>query len=320
MRNMNHIEVNPFDLGFEMEAVPESWYGERGDEWQGETGRHHRDYVKWVQRSLNTILFPQLSVDGILGTRTRNSILRFQQSVGLAADGIVGSRTEQALVQAGAKQPPSVVAPSQPRPQQYPTPVTPATGQALRSKIIEIANSELVRWGNGQITETDPNIWPTLQDYWRTGVGYLPPDWRTRAWSAAFISWVMRRAGAGHAFKYSGAHTRYVAAAKGNRKEGNRNPFKAYRVTEVSPRPGDLVCRERKNKKGQWSGLTYDNVDDGKFRASHSDIVVRRESGKLFTIGGNVKDRVYLSRKGVSINQNGHITMPRYYAVIRVGA
>ena len=127
-----------------------------------------------------------------------------------------------------------------------------------------------------------------LEDYWRTGVGWLPSesDWWSRVpWSAAFISWVMRKAGAGRAFKYSSAHAVYIKAAKDNRIANNDNPFKAYRVSEVAPQVGDLVCKRRAG-----SGATYDNIRAG--MTTHCDIVTNVQPNRLMTIGGNVSNSV----------------------------
>lgn len=62
-----------------------SKYGYRGAE------------VKKVQQVLKNKGFYTGSVDGIYGTGTKNAVVRFQRSVGLAADGIVGNATLKAL-------------------------------------------------------------------------------------------------------------------------------------------------------------------------------------------------------------------------------
>ncbi len=76
-------------------------------EWEEEVNRSSRDYVRWVQSSLNKIMGLRLSVDGSIGTQTRSAIRSFQQRQGLRADGIVGSRTEAALIASGASPPPT---------------------------------------------------------------------------------------------------------------------------------------------------------------------------------------------------------------------
>lgn len=152
-----------------------------------------------------------------------------------------------------------------------------------------------------------------LEDYWKTGVGWLPdaPNWWSSVpWSAAFISWLMRKAGAGNAFRYSAGHAQYIKAAKENRLANNTNPFKAYRVDEVRPAAGELVCKSRSN-----SGATYDNIQPG--MATHCDVVTSIQPGQLITVGGNVADSVASTR--VAVDSNGFIQAPGYFAVIKVG-
>lgn len=81
----------------------------------GEVDRKSREYIRWVQASLNKMLGLQLAVDGISGSKTRSAIRSFQEQYGLAVDGIVGENTEKALIKAGAGQPPRISKPrSQP--------------------------------------------------------------------------------------------------------------------------------------------------------------------------------------------------------------
>jgi len=284
---------------------------------EDEVNRYSPDYICWVQQSLNQILSLQLAVDGIVGPMTRSATRHFQQQHGLGVDGVVGPQTEAALIAAGAGNPPGRGTLPLPLPGPVPP---PPTLQTLRAKAAQIAVQEWLRWGKGTIKESDSSIRPVLEGYWRTGVGSVPNEpnwWSSLAWSAVFISWIMRKAEAGSAFRYSSGHTDYVAAAKRNRLAHNSNPFKAYRITEVAPRVGDLVCVERKDSNGNWSGVTYDNVDQG-FRASHCDIVTEVQPGKLKTIGGNVSNSV--SQKTIRTDANGCIIEPRYYAVVCVGA
>lgn len=287
--------------------------GESTASLQGETSRTSRDYVRWVQQSLNQILGLRLAVDGISGTQTRSAIRSFQQQNGLEVDGIVGPITEAAIKAALTGQAPAQPQPSQPSGGAY----TP--GAALRQSIVALALGEWARWGYGSTKESASSMRAVLEDYWRAGTGHVPSTsnwWSALAWSGVFISWVMYNAGAGTNFRYSSAHTDYVGEAKRNRLANNSNPFKAYRISEAAPRLGDLVCVERQNPDGTWSGVTYDNVDQG-FRASHTDIVTEVQPGQLKAIGGNVSDSV--SQKTIRIDASGHITEPRYYAVVCVG-
>ena len=123
------------------------------------------------------------------------------------------------------------------------------------------------------------------------------------------MSWLMKTAGAGAFFRYSAAHADYIRAAKENRLANSSNPFKAYRVTELAPQVGDIICKSRAS-----SGATYDNIRQG--MKTHCDIVTSTLPGQLLVVGGNVDNSV--SQKAVRVNANGQITAPDYFAVIRV--
>ncbi len=64
----------------------------------GRANRSSAEDVRWVLRSLNSILGLNLKVDGIMGPQTRSAIRSLQQRQGLVADGVVGPKTEAALV------------------------------------------------------------------------------------------------------------------------------------------------------------------------------------------------------------------------------
>jgi hypothetical protein len=175
----------------------------------------------------------------------------------------------------------------------------PAPPSTLGQAIATVARGELRRWrpaGRPPLRETDAAATPVLGKYYRVGVGATVPEAQLRSagfqaknpWSAVFISYVLRTAGAGPAFAYSRAHQTYVRAARRNRLEGRTgNPFWAYRVEEIAPRVGDLVCAARSG-----SGATYDNIGDGQIRATHCDVVTEVEPGRIRVIGGNVDQSV----------------------------
>ena len=189
--------------------------------------------------------------------------------------------------------------------------------QAFRRKAVRIAKQELMRWGSGRIKESDPALRKTLQDYWKTGAGVTyredqlgnPAFQSEHPWSAAFISWVMKTAGAGDAFKYSASHSVYTRAAKDNRIANNSNPFKAYRIAELAPQVGDLICKSRAG-----SGATYDNIRPG--MTTHCDIVTEVRPGSIAAVGGNVSNSV--AQSNVRTDSGGRIIAPNYFAVIRV--
>lgn len=59
--------------------------------------------AKWVQWYLNCVLGSKLTVDGIFGWLSRNTLISFQSSHGLVPDGVCGSATRAALKDAALK-------------------------------------------------------------------------------------------------------------------------------------------------------------------------------------------------------------------------
>ena len=90
--------VKPDD---EMVKIVFATPGPRG----GEADHGSREYVMWVQRSLNQILGTDLDVDGIMGPQTRGAVRSFQTEAGIGVDGTPGHHTEDALIKAGASPP-----------------------------------------------------------------------------------------------------------------------------------------------------------------------------------------------------------------------
>ncbi len=78
--------------------------------------RNSREYVRWVQQTLNRLMGAGLVEDGLMGPRTRQAVQAFQRRAGLKLDGIVGPRTEAALRAAGS------TSPATPTPSPVPTP------------------------------------------------------------------------------------------------------------------------------------------------------------------------------------------------------
>ncbi|WP_416960412.1 DUF2272 domain-containing protein [Streptomyces sp. Agncl-13] len=231
----------------------------------------------------------------------------------------------------GTTPPPTAGSPYVPVPGGVPAVGVPSVGP-LRARIARFAEQERTRWGNGARVETESAMTATLQDYYRTGVGSTVAasdlqsgSWQGgHPWSAVFISWVMRQAGAGGAFAYSTAHREYVSAAKRNAETGNTaNPFWAYPVEKIAPEVGDLVCADRDGGSG-CGGVTYATVDNGTAWSTHCDVVtaVDRAGRKLTAVGGNVSDSV--KAKTIAIDAQGFVVPQqsgqtcRYFAIVKV--
>ncbi len=159
-------------------------------------------------------------------------------------------------------------------------------GSSFKKKLLNIANEEFEAWNvNGKINERNPDILTRLRKYWEEGSGIIRDDnyYVNQAWSAAFISYLMRKAGAGNHFKYSQSHSQYIAEAVKNKKENNSKKFKAYKPNEVKVEVGDLVCYPRQSGVGYDSKAGY---------LSHCDLITSIKGSNAVGIGGNISDSV----------------------------
>ncbi|QNT77867.1 DUF2272 domain-containing protein [Entomobacter blattae] len=172
--------------------------------------------------------------------------------------------------------------------------------------------------------ERAPGLWQRVGEYWWAGInpydsqvsytGKHDSDGRvfnftndTRyAWSAAFISYVMRIAGANERFAYSPNHSTYINAAFTGAASGltGRSP------REYAPQPGDLICVGR----GASRNLQFENLPTSYDFPSHCGLVVAiNQNGppfghQLSIIGGNVDDSVALTH--VPTDTNGLLADP----------
>lgn len=171
--------------------------------------------------------------------------------------------------------------------------------------------------------ERQPGLWQRVGEYWWIGMNYGSPDagWTGKhdangsvfpanedaeyAWSAAFISYVMRIAGAGTQFPYSASHSDYINIAK-QQALGQTSGWivTAQRPETYAPQPGDLICMGR----GRAGALRYDDLPAGHF-PGHCDIVVDTSlPGQISVVGGNVDDAVTM--KHVPVTPDGKLATP----------
>lgn len=187
----------------------------------------------------------------------------------------------------------------------------------LRAAIVSVAEREYADWFDPAITERMPEGRRLVAGYWQQGVGITYSDAQLadadfqedHPWSAAFVSYVMRTAGAGVDFRYAASHYRYLREAIDNRIHRMPSICKAYRLSEQVVEAGDIVVRARGG-----SGATYDNPygTNGK---THGDIVTRVDAATIRTIGGNVNQNV--DAKTLTIDATNHLPHPGYFAIIK---
>jgi hypothetical protein len=166
----------------------------------------------------------------------------------------------------------------------------------IDSAVVRIAEGEHRLWG-GRKEDAE---WGRAVIYWREGVGRTDINTKQKVinvpWSAAFVSYVMKKAGAGNQFVYSSAHYDYIVDAIRKRRDGRTTaPFVGYRLSETIPLTGDLVCASRAGDAGRVtydSALTYRNSAGERFFSSHCDVVVAKRPTAIDVIGGNVSESV----------------------------
>lgn len=172
--------------------------------------------------------------------------------------------------------------------------------------------------------ERDEGLWQRVGEYWWIGMNpgspesrwtgkhdeygrvFPPEDDGKYAWSAAFVSYVMRIAGAGDRFPYSADHATYINAAK-RMTLGTDHGWlvTAERPDLYAPVPGDLICHGR----NEAAGLRYDDLPTAELFPSHCDIVVETPGkGTISVIGGNVEDTVTL--RHVPVTADGKLARP----------
>jgi hypothetical protein len=157
-------------------------------------------------------------------------------------------------------------------------------------------------WWIGLDPDSDESAWTGMHD----GDGDVFPasDDGQYAWSAAFVSYVFRIAGAGAGFPYAASHSDYIdIAAQMTQGTATGWLLRAQPPDGYAPQPGDLICMGR----GKAARLRYEDLPAGHF-PGHCDIVVSVAPGQLSVIGGNVDDAVTM--KHVPITQDGKLATP----------
>lgn len=130
--------------------------------------------------------------------------------------------------------------------------------------------------------------------YWKVGTGQsYDGSNRDVAWSATFISYVMKMSGVSPLdFERSIRHSEYIYnAIQAAKRESPFAAFVGHPIKDYSPKIGDLVAYSRTDKP-----MTFQRAAKSERYKSHTDIVVYVRQGEIGVIGGNVGDSVALKR------------------------
>lgn len=164
------------------------------------------------------------------------------------------------------------------------TPINPEV-----DRLIEAVGKEYKSFLFGERNEQHPDSVRRIGDYW-LALGMQPQPVNV-AWSAIFISFVVRQAALTKSFRFSQRHTVYFSDSKTALL--NNDTTRAYWAVQLNDRVlevGDLVGYYR---TGDGCGTKAHDYNDlpGDF-CSHSDVVVAIRNNTAITIGGNVSQTV----------------------------
>jgi hypothetical protein len=171
-------------------------------------------------------------------------------------------------------------------------------------RLVELAGAEYRDFLFGTRHETHPDSKPRIKAYWLSFQSTAEPV--SVAWSAAFISFVVKKAQLAKSFKFSGRHTTYLSDSKRAFTANPQDASRAYWAVRLSDRKleiGDMVGYYRTGGDCGSAVRTYDSLP-GDF-CSHCDLVVAIRGNTAITIGGNVSNTVKVTE--VPLDANGHV-------------
>jgi hypothetical protein len=119
---------------------------------------------------------------------------------------------------------------------------------------------------------------------------------RDQPWSAAAVSFMVRKAGAAYGnFRFAAAHSKFTHEAIGARRRNDRAaPFWGVELFEARPQAGDIVVRDNPDFA---PSVDFGFAAQSDSYRSHSDIIVHvdSEGQKAIAIGGNVNHSLAIS-------------------------
>lgn len=195
---------------------------------------------------------------------------------------------------------------------------SPQSRNSFAEEVVEIALSEMELFAmkNGQkIVESVNPLSARIREYFNF-VGAPGTDHRT-AWSAAYISFVMRSAGlTGSQFPKSANHAKYILRGLANQLDNKLNASIVYfEKDKVAPRVGDLIGFSRQSGVNDTADIKKFLPDT--FFKSHTDLVIDVRPGKLTVIGGNVSNTIKATN--IDIDTDGKILKDaKHFFVLRI--
>lgn len=153
------------------------------------------------------------------------------------------------------------------------------------------------------VHESDPLLCKQIKK-WTEDIGFTFTSCTKVPWSAVFISWCVKQAGASKVeFKFAMSHSVFVNQAIKNAVLGS-GVFRGFDFKDKKPEIGDII---QNNRSGNKFNFAFARANAN--YESHSVIVVETgvdaQGGFAFCIGGNEQDAVRQSV--VRLDANGFI-------------
>jgi hypothetical protein len=153
------------------------------------------------------------------------------------------------------------------------------------------------------INEADPVLCKEIKK-WTEDIGFTFESCTAVPWSAVFISWCVKQAGAKKSeFKFAMSHSVFVHQAIKNADAGT-GVFRGFKFNAKAPAIGDIIQNNRSGNNFSFE-FARKNAD----YSSHSVIVIETgvdaQGGFAFCVGGNESDSV--RRSVVRLDDKGFI-------------
>lgn len=169
-------------------------------------------------------------------------------------------------------------------------------------RLIELVGREFKFFKFGDQFEQHPLSQERIKSYWHSFQATAPPV--SEPWSAAFVSFCVKKANLNLSFKFAGRHTTYLSDSKIAKL--NNDASRAYWAVKLSERVvkvGDIVGAFRTGGVCGTATKTYDSLP-GDFCA-HCDVIVAVREDVAFAIGGNVGNTIMF--KEIPLTPNGRV-------------
>jgi hypothetical protein len=201
-----------------------------------------------------------------------------------------------------------------------PVEADPAATDSILNKAVHVALTEMevfARRDGAVLLETQPPLSSRVLEYFKLVGRPDITDPTAEPWSAAFISFVMKTAGASPTqFPISPSHSLYILTGLANRVANRMNASIIYfDRNEMAPKVGDLIGFSRTAEVRNRADM--ERFLPAKFFPSHTNLVVDAAPGKIKAIGGNLSQSIRISN--VKTDAQGRIDpSDQHFFVLRM--